>query len=367
LLNRENSMSAPYLTRSLGACQPILQAVCLLLLVVPAVVQADHNTDPASVTIAGSLQTELGCPVDWQPDCLTTALMFEAADEVWQGSFDVPAGTWEYKAALDESWSENYGANAVQDGPNIGLELGAPTTVKFYYDHRSHWVTDSINSRIVTAVGSWQDEMGCPGDWMPECLRTWLQDPDGDGVFSFRTRALPAGGYEAKVAIDESWTENYGADGTPGGANIPFTVPGESAEVLFSWNSTSKVLTVTVSGGGPVFEFTGFFPPVLNEPAFNIVKAGAAVPVKFSLAGDQGLDIFAVGSPTSSPVACAASDPVGAIEETMTAGTSGLQYDAIEDQYVYVWKTRPAWGGSCRELTLTFRDGSVQRAQFQFR
>ncbi len=73
------------------------------------------------------------------------------------------------------------------------------------------------------APGSFQSELGCPGDWQPDCLRSWLQDPDGDGIYTFRTSALPAGSYEVKVAINESWDENYGAGGVPNGANIAFT------------------------------------------------------------------------------------------------------------------------------------------------
>src|SRR5436190_1306261 len=76
----------------------------------------------------------------------------------------------------------------------------------------------------VVLVGSFQSELGCPGDWQPDCLRSWLQDSDGDGVYTFNTTLLPAGEYEAKVAINESWNENYGASGVPGGDNIHFTV-----------------------------------------------------------------------------------------------------------------------------------------------
>lgn len=321
---------------------------------------------PLAVTIAGNLQSELGCAGDWDPTCDDTQLAFDAEDVVWQRAFNVPAGAWEYKAALDEMWTENYGANATANGANIPFGLMSATPVKFYYDHASHWVTDNVGTIIATVPGSFQSELGCTGDWDPTCLRSWLQDTDGDGTYTRTVTGLPAGMYECKVAIDESWTENYGAGGAPGGANLPFAVPNESAEVLFSWNSVSKVLTISVNGV-PVFEFEGFFAPVLNLPAVNVVRAGAAVPVKFSLDGDQGLDIFAAGSPTSTPVACDASDPVGAIEETVTAGASGLSYDATTGQYIYVWKTRPAWAGSCRELVLTFTDGSVQRAQFQFR
>src|SRR6266545_186783 len=82
-------------------------------------VKASHTPNPSSVTIAGSLQSELGCPDDWQPGCATTHLNFDADDLVWQGTFTVPAGNWEYKAALNDSWDENYGMNATRNGANI--------------------------------------------------------------------------------------------------------------------------------------------------------------------------------------------------------------------------------------------------------
>src|SRR5919106_1472157 len=75
----------------------------------------------------------------------------------------------------------------------------------------------------VTIAGDLQSELGCPGDWDPSCLRSWLQDPDGDGVYTF-TATLPAGSYEAKVAINEGWDLNYGAGGNPNGDNIPFAL-----------------------------------------------------------------------------------------------------------------------------------------------
>ncbi|MCP3979324.1 MAG: hypothetical protein GY716_08350 [bacterium] len=217
----------------------------LLMLTVACVASyAAHTPDPFTVTIAGSLQDELGCPGDWQPACAATRLNYDADDDVWQAVFSMPAGSWEYKVPLNDSWTENYGAGAVQDGPNIPLSVAAPVDVKFYYDHETHWATDDVNSIIATAAGSFQSEMGCTGDWQPWCLRSWLQDPDRDGVYSFRTRRIPAGSYEGKVAIDEGWDENYGAGGAPGGANIPFTVPADCVEMLFEFDSATKLLTV---------------------------------------------------------------------------------------------------------------------------
>ena len=39
----------------------------------------------------------------------------------------------------------------------------------------------------------------------------WLQDPDGDGTYTWSSDQLPAGTYEFKVAHGLSWDENYGA------------------------------------------------------------------------------------------------------------------------------------------------------------
>lgn len=228
----------------------VLMAVSLLVQSInliaqpPSQVLASNTPNPTSVTVAGSLQSELGCSGDWDPACATTHLVYDANDDVWQKSFNVPAGNYEYKAALNDSWTENYGLHATANGANIPLSLPASSGVKFYYDHKSHWITDNKSSVIATVPGSFQSELGCSGDWDPGCLRSWLEDPDGDGIYTFETTALPHGSYEAKVAIDESWTENYGQGGAPNGANIPFTVPADGAKVVFSYNAATHVLTI---------------------------------------------------------------------------------------------------------------------------
>ncbi len=228
-------------------------SVLLLGALIPAAAPlpalANHTPTPSAVTIAGSLQQELGCSGDWLADCAATHLAFDADDVVWQGTFSVPAGDWEYKAPLNDAWDENYGLHAAPGGANIPLSLGADRPVKFYYDHASHWVTDNAGSVIAVAPGSFQSELGCAGDWDPGCLRSWLQDIDGDGTYVLETTALPAGAYETKVAINESWDENYGQGGVPGGANIPFTVPTDNAKVTFTYVASTHVLTVMAGHG----------------------------------------------------------------------------------------------------------------------
>ena len=46
-----------------------------------------------------------------------------------------------------------------------------------------------------------------------------------------------------------------------------------------------------------LYTFSGFFQPVDNSPTRNALKAGSAVPVRFSLNGNKGLAIFDPGYP----------------------------------------------------------------------
>src|SRR5262245_52405022 len=154
----------------------------------------------------------MGCPGDWQPDCARAQLALDPADGVWKGTFALPAGTYQYKAAINGTWDENYGAGGVPGGADITYQT-AGGSVSFYYSPDTHWVTSDAEGAIVTAAGSFQNELGCPGDWAPDCLRSWLQDPDGDGTATFSTTAIPAGQYEVKVTHGLSWAENYGAGG----------------------------------------------------------------------------------------------------------------------------------------------------------
>lgn len=220
------------------------QGLVGLLLVMSGASDALATT---SVTVAGSLQSEVGCAGDWDPSCGASGLAYDGNDDVWQASFAIPAGNWEYKAALNGTWDENYGPNATPNGANIPLNLAAGTTVKFYFDDKSNWITDSVNSLIAVAAGSFQSELGCSGDWDPSCLRSWLQDVDGDGIYMF-SALLPVGAYEVKAAINESWDLNYGAGGVQNGPNIAFSSNGSSC-TIFSFSSLTRILGIDSSCG----------------------------------------------------------------------------------------------------------------------
>lgn len=167
-------------------------------------------------------------------------------------------------------------------------------------------------------------------------------DTGGSGPPKTCTGTVPSGS-----AID---TSTYGTK--------TFTVTSEDN----AGNKTTKTVTYNV-----FFNFSGFFPPVDNWPKLNKVNAGANVPVKFSLGGNQGLDIFAQDYPKSQEIPCNnPSVEVAGTVPTSSPGGSGLTYNAGSDQYHYNWKTEKKWEGTCRQLVVKLKDGSFHRANFQF-
>jgi Tol biopolymer transport system component len=114
-----------------------------------------------------------------------------------------------------------------------------------------------------------------------------------------------------------------------------------------------------------VYSFTGFFAPVDNA-TLNVAKAGSAIPVKFALGGDRGLDIFAAGYPRAVAVKCDTGEPADGVEEYVVATNSGLKYDAASGRYQYNWKTQKGVKG-CYDLQLKLKDGSLHVADFQFK
>jgi pullulanase len=201
---------------------------------------------PQSVTIAGTVQSVLGCPNDWDPSCETTFMTYDAEDDLWKATFDLPAGEYEYKAALNGGWEVSIGQNGnfESGSANIALSLTEDSMVTFIYNHKTGYVFDSINQIIANVPGNYQDEIGCPGEWQPTCLRTILEDPDGDGIYTYLAIGIPAGGYEAKVAFNESWTLNYGADGAQDGPDILFDVPESGMLTVFNFNTADNVMTI---------------------------------------------------------------------------------------------------------------------------
>jgi maltose/maltodextrin transport system substrate-binding protein/arabinogalactan oligomer/maltooligosaccharide transport system substrate-binding protein len=86
------------------------------------------------VNVPGSYQAAAGCPGDWQPECKATEMTKGDDGKFRSGPFTLKAGDYEFKVALDGSWTTNYGSDGKQDGPNYKVTLAADGTIEFVYD-----------------------------------------------------------------------------------------------------------------------------------------------------------------------------------------------------------------------------------------
>jgi hypothetical protein len=139
-----------------------------------------------------------------------------------------------------------------------------------------------------------------------------------------------------------------------------------SATSSGTWNG--QAFSVALQGSGEAASSgVDFLRPVRPFPAFNRVFAGQIIPLKFRLGANLGLDILAPGSPASGTIECASTEPISPDQPTRSLGHLGLLYNRHTGTYIYLWKTRRDWAGTCRQVVLTLTDGTVLRANFRFK
>ncbi len=294
--------------------------VCLALMLLTSAILPSMGTGmvlaqeetPAKATIAGTLQSELGCSGDWMPGCETTNLTYDANSDVWKGSFNVTPGNDQdkkgprYKVALNGTWDWNYGKNASQGGADIPLLVEAPMDVTFYYDNKTHNITDDFNTPIIVAVGDFQTQLGCSADDDPSCLRAWLQDPDGSGNYGFVTKALKVGEYSVYLSISQK-TVTTSTD------PVVFKVANDNDEIYFGYDMVKKELVLSTTGapkgslakqkavwvnqdtvmwnivGSPRYSYALFYSPEASlELTADGITGGVEIPLTYSKSGPGG-------------------------------------------------------------------------------
>ena len=173
------------------------------------------------------------------------------------------------------------------------------------------------------------------------------------------TASDPGGTYEASGIAPGASSGSVSLDTSTVGSKTA-TVPANASKDNVGHFSAAATCSYEVH-----YNFTGFFAPVDMNNVCNVVKAGQAIPIKFSLHGNQGLNIIAAGYPKVTAGTCSGV-PLDTVEETVTAGNSSLNYDSGADQYIYVWKTDKAWAGKAMRFTIMLVDGTTQYARFTF-
>ncbi|MCL2516203.1 MAG: pullulanase-type alpha-1,6-glucosidase [Microbacteriaceae bacterium] len=212
------------------------------LLAAPLALTGPVQASSPEVAVAGDLDSALGCSGDWVTDCAASDLALRP-DGMYSATFDLPAGSYQFKIAVGGSWDVNYGAGGVAGGDNISFTApGGP--VSFYFDPNSHWATTDAISPVSSLVGDFQTQLGCAADNAPDCLSGWLEDPAGSGTLSFDTTSITPGTYHAQVAENLGAGGLFGAGGTAGGAPIAFTAEA-GKQLQFRYTAATHTLSVT--------------------------------------------------------------------------------------------------------------------------
>jgi Periplasmic component of the Tol biopolymer transport system len=327
---------------------------------------SDEDVDTRNIRAASfTLRSTAPCQGVQSLSSLGSSLPIAPGATITQGGAPNYADTFVTPFTVSQSgtirsWKAEFAGGQLENG-GIGVPSGVQLKVLRY---------SSANVLEVVAAGAVHDPrpilqsrfFGYPFfqdvDSVIEFNDAGLSVQPGD-IIGLTIKSDPAVGAYFYPLVSPSGTRVVSRDAGVGG-----TVDlSDSFTSALSW---TPALQVNLSNCSP-FNFVGFFQPVENLPTLNLVTAGQGVPVKFSLGGDQGLNIFAPGYPVSSEIACDANVQGSLIEETVTTGGSSLNFDAATGQYIYVWKTQKAWKGTCRMLDVRLIDGTNHFAKFRFK
>jgi hypothetical protein len=168
-----------------------------------------------------------------------------------------------------------------------------------------------------------------------------------------------------QLAVDYSCSDPNGSGvhfcggDAPDGSPLDTSTIGVHSFTVESYDHADNEIEVTHTYR-VAYPFSGFFSPLAADGMFAGVRAGDAVPVKFSLNGDRGLGV--VTGVSSSPVDCA----TGAATGAPAAASGTLSYAAKPDRYTFQWSTDRAWIGTCRAVSVALADGTTHRALLRF-
>ncbi len=159
------------------------------------------------------------------PDWYTVSLQVVGNDAAINGLFN--NGAWG-----DGNQTGNWTTGTLEPGKN-----------EFWYDNGT--LSD-------TAPDGWADSSlkvyvpgTFPGPSWDAASNQMTYDP-ALGLYVYTFQAVPAAGYEFKIAINGTWDENYGAGGKFEGSNIAVTVP-ETMDVTVYYNAQTHYAVTNVT------------------------------------------------------------------------------------------------------------------------
>ena len=176
-----------------------------------------RSPSPTNVSVPGSHNSEMGCPGDWQPDCDAGPADPRPEGRDLEGHLHaMPAGDYDVQGRdQQDAGTRTTAPGGVAGRRQHRLHRARRQTVTFYYDH-AHALGHQRRRRARSSPlpGSYQSELGCAGDWAPDCMRVVAAGPRRRRHLHLHapTRSRPAA-TRSRSRTACRWDENYGAGG----------------------------------------------------------------------------------------------------------------------------------------------------------
>ncbi len=102
---------------------------------------------PVEPYIVGDFFNEMAIGTDWTPADSTLKLLDTNFDNIYTGSFVIPAGTYSFKTTIGKTWDLAYGVDGATTGlSGIPLVLANESYVTFTFNGTTHVTTFTIGS-----------------------------------------------------------------------------------------------------------------------------------------------------------------------------------------------------------------------------
>ncbi|MEL6251679.1 MAG: T9SS type A sorting domain-containing protein [Bacteroidota bacterium] len=219
-----------------------LQAQINVTLQVDMAEQAVLSSVNDTISVAGSFQAAAGFPADWTPGVVLLTDT-TAGDSIYTVTFNLPAGSYEYKFLNGPAWGTDESAPndcSPSNNGNRGLDLtgfagtdtilpvvcfakcgdcenvSIPDTVEvtFFIDMSNEDIADTVS-----IAGNFQAPAGFPSNFAPgETVMTDTMGGVADSIYELKV-TLPEGTYKYKVINGTEWgfAENVPNDCNVGG------------------------------------------------------------------------------------------------------------------------------------------------------
>lgn len=205
-------------------------------------VDMKNTTVNGVVNVAGDIQEAAGFGPNWTPTATGNELSDADGDGIWEITFSVPPGVYNYKFVNGDDGWENVPSACANSGNRRLIVDAVPVTRQFCFEKCENECTVEVNVDVtfqVNMVGLAvsTDGMIMAGSFGSSGYPNWngsadgikMEDPDGDGIWT-KTLTLKNGTYNYKFLNGVNGWENVPCACSVAG-NREFVVPPSAAPV----------------------------------------------------------------------------------------------------------------------------------------